>query len=119
VRRILIIGPGGAGKSALARELGRRLGLEVFHLDKLHWRPVPAGPPKAEWLRTLEELAARDSWIMDSSYSGSLEQRLARCDTVVFLDMPRCSVYGDSPVGDSPTAGPRRGPTWPPAARSA
>lgn len=89
MRRILIIGPGGAGKSTLARRLGERLGLEVFHLDKFYWRQGWVEPSRDEWLRTLEGLTARDSWIMDGNYSGSLDLRLARCDAVVFLDLPR------------------------------
>lgn len=89
VRRILIIGAGGAGKSTLARRLGARLGIEVFHLDKLYWRPGWVETPKDEWLKTVEGLAARDSWIMDGNYSGTLEPRLARSDTVIFLDLPR------------------------------
>jgi len=89
VRRILIIGPGGAGKSTLARALGRRLGLEVFHLDKFYWRPGWVEPPKDEWLKILEGLTARDAWSMDGNYSGTLDLRLARCDAVVFLDLPR------------------------------
>jgi adenylate kinase family enzyme len=89
VKRILVIGPGGAGKSTLARELGRRLGLEVFHLDRLYWRAGWVEPPRQEWAKTLEELTARDSWIMDGNYSGTLELRLARADAVVLLDLPR------------------------------
>ncbi len=89
MRRILIIGPGGAGKSTLARRLGRQLGLEVFHLDKLYWRPGWVEPPKEEWLRKVEELSAGESWVMDGNYSGTLDVRLAACDTVVLLDLPR------------------------------
>jgi len=89
MRRVLIIGPGGAGKSTLARKLGARLGLEVFHLDRLYWRPGWVEPPREEWQKILAELLARDSWIMDGNYSGTLDLRLARCDTVVFLDLPR------------------------------
>ena len=89
MRRVLIIGPGGAGKSTLARRLGAQLGLEVFHLDKFYWRPGWVETPKGEWLKTVEGLAARDSWIMDGNYSGSFDLRLARSDTVILLDLPR------------------------------
>ena len=35
MRRIMIIGSGGAGKSTLARKLGQHLGIPVVHLDAL------------------------------------------------------------------------------------
>jgi adenylate kinase family enzyme len=89
MRRILVIGSGGAGKSTLARRLGRRLGLEVLHLDVFFWRPGWVETPKDEWRRTIEGLCARESWVMDGNFSGTLDVRLAACDTVVFLDLPR------------------------------
>jgi len=89
MKRALVIGSGGAGKSTFSRRLGERLGLEVIHLDVAHWRPGWVEPPKEEWRRTVEDLCARESWVMDGNYSGTLESRLAACDTVVFLDLPR------------------------------
>jgi adenylate kinase family enzyme len=89
MRKILVVGPGGAGKSVLARRLGERLGIEVVHLDKFYWRPGWVETPKDVWLRTVEGLAGRDAWIMDGNYSGTLGVRFAACDAVVFLDMPR------------------------------
>jgi adenylate kinase family enzyme len=89
MRRVLIIGPGGAGKSTMARRLGERLGLEVLHLDKFYWRAGWVETPKDEWLKIVAGLSARDAWIMDGNYSGTLDLRLARSDAVVFLDLPR------------------------------
>lgn len=89
MRKILVIGSGGAGKSVFARRLGERLGLEVIHLDRLYWRPGWVEPPKDEWRRTVERLVGGDAWVMDGNYSGTLEVRLAACDAVVFLDLPR------------------------------
>ena len=89
MRKVLVIGPGGAGKSVFANRLGELLNIEVLHLDKFHWRPGWVELPKVEWLKTLKELLGRDSWIMDGNYSGTLDIRLEACDTVIFLDMPR------------------------------
>ena len=89
MRKVLVIGSGGAGKSTFALRLGARLGLEVIHLDKEHWRPGWVEPPQDEWRRRVEELVARDAWVMDGNYSGTLDVRLAACDTVIFLDLPR------------------------------
>jgi adenylate kinase family enzyme len=89
MRRVLVIGSGGAGKSTLARRLGARLGLEVIHLDTLYWRAGWVEPPKEEWGAQVAELLRRDAWVMDGNYSGTLAERLAACDAVVFLDLPR------------------------------
>ncbi|HEX7957054.1 MAG TPA: DNA topology modulation protein, partial [Pyrinomonadaceae bacterium] len=89
MKRVLLVGSGGSGKSTLARRLGARLGLEVIHLDKLYWLPGWVEPPKEVWEKKVEELCARRAWVMDGNYSGTLEQRLAACDTAVFLDLPR------------------------------
>ena len=89
MQRILVIGSGGAGKSTLAVTLAGRLGLPLIHLDRHYWhagwRPTPSG----EWERIVAALAAEPRWVMDGNYGGTLDLRLQRCDTVVFLDLPR------------------------------
>jgi len=89
MKRVLVIGPGGAGKSTLAKRLGELLNLEVLHLDKLYWQSGWIEMPKPEWRKTVEELLRRDAWIMDGNYSGTLDIRFEACDTVIFLDMAR------------------------------
>ncbi len=88
MKKILVIGSGGAGKSTFAKRLGELLGINVIHLDALYWQPGWVEPPKEEWAAIVETLLSGDAWIMDGNYSGTLEQRLAACDAVVFLDLP-------------------------------
>jgi adenylate kinase family enzyme len=76
VRRVAVIGCGGAGKTTLARALGARLGLPVVHSD-FH-RPG--------WEELHEELIAGDEWVIDAMRLNTLDERVARADTVVFLD---------------------------------
>lgn len=89
MRKILVIGSGGAGKSTFAKRLGTRLKIKVIHLDALYWKPGWVETPKAEWLKRVEELLKEGSWIMDGNYSGTLDARLESSDTVIFLDLPR------------------------------
>ena len=89
MQRVLVIGSGGAGKTTFSMQLGAATGLPVVHLDALHWRAGWTAAPKDEWLQIVDEIVARDAWIMDGNYGGTLERRLAACDTVIFLDLPR------------------------------
>lgn len=85
----MLIGSGGSGKSTLARRMGAILGLPVYHLDRLHWKPGWVSTPKEEWRGLQVRLCAEPTWIIDGNYGGTLDLRLAACDTVIFLDLSR------------------------------
>lgn len=88
MRRVAVIGCGGAGKTTLARELGRRLDLPVLHVDGHYWRG--AGARRGDdWAEIHGQLIAGDRWILDGMKPGLLAERLERADTAVFLDLPR------------------------------
>lgn len=88
VNKIAIIGSGGAGKSTLAQALGNILHLPVIHLDALYWHPgwVPTG--ESDWDMQMEELVAREQWIIDGNYGRTIDIRLEAADTIIFLDYP-------------------------------
>jgi len=88
MKRIAIIGPGGAGKSTLARQIGAKTGLPVVHLDAVYWHKGWVETPKVEWAETARELASRPEWILDGNYGGTMDLRLAASDTIIFLDLP-------------------------------
>ncbi len=89
MQRVLVIGSGGAGKSTTAAQLAELTGLPLVHLDACYWKPGWEETPKAEWATTVEQLVAEPRWVMDGNYGGTMSQRLAACDTVVFLDLSR------------------------------
>jgi adenylate kinase family enzyme len=88
MRRIVIVGTYGAGKTTLAAKLGSLLGLEVHHLDALRWLPGWQLRPFDEWLTISGRLVENDAWILDGNFEHTLELRLRRADTVIVLDFP-------------------------------
>ena len=89
MRRVLIIGCGGAGKSTLARQLSHVTGLPLVGLDRAYWRPGWIEPSKAEWRETIEKLVAEPDWVMDGNYSATFDLRMPRADMAIWLDYPR------------------------------
>ena len=89
MERIVIIGCPGSGKSTLARELGDKLNLPVVHLDRLWWTKGWQNVSREEFDSRLENALNLDRWIIDGNYSRTLETRLQRCDTVIYLDYSR------------------------------
>jgi adenylate kinase family enzyme len=89
MKKILVIGSGGAGKSTFSVRLGKLLNIEVIHLDVLYWCPGWVETPKPEWREKVGELVKRETWIIDGNYSGTFDIRFAACDTVIFLDVAR------------------------------
>ena len=89
MKRVLVIGPCGAGKTVFSKRLGEVLNLPVIHLDALYWRAGWQPTPSNEWHRIVKEVTSGTSWIMDGNYGGTLRDRLRRADSVIFLDLPR------------------------------
>jgi adenylate kinase family enzyme len=89
MQRVAVVGPGGAGKSTFAAELGRRTGLPVIHLDRHFWRPGWVEPAREDWRKVQADLVAGDRWIADGNYGGTFDIRFERADTVIVFQPPR------------------------------
>lgn len=88
MRRVMVIGGSGAGKSWFARRLGLRTGLPVVHMDQLFWEPGWVAAEEQVFLGRVAAAIAGDRWVMEGNYSRTWPMRLARADTVIFLDIP-------------------------------
>jgi adenylate kinase family enzyme len=86
VKRIVVTGPAGAGKSELARQIGAQLGIRVVHLDTLFWKPGWVATPATEWEALQRRELAAEPWIVDSQADDMLPDWLLAADTIVFLD---------------------------------
>ena len=89
MKRVVVIGSGGSGKSTFSRELGQITGLPVVHLDKLFWHPNWTRTPEDEWHEIVRRECQAPEWIMDGNFGGTRRIRMQAADTVILLDLPR------------------------------
>ena len=88
MKKILILGCPGAGKSTFARKLRDKTGLPLYYLDMIWHKPDRTTITKQEFDAKLSEIIKQEEWIIDGNYGRTLEMRFKECDTVFFLDLP-------------------------------
>lgn len=89
MKRILVIGCCGAGKSTFSQWLSARLNLPLVHLDRLFWKPGWNEQESAIFRDLLQVELECDAWIIDGNYLSTLPLRLKYADTVIWLDFNR------------------------------
>ena len=84
----MVVGGAGSGKSSVAVELGRLTGLPVRHMDHIHWQPGWIERSKEEKDRLTRAVHAEEAWIFEGGHSRTYDERAARADTLIWLDLP-------------------------------
>lgn len=88
MKKAIIIGCPGSGKSTFARALHEITHLPLVHLDLLFWNADHTNVSREIFCERLEAAMQRDGWIIDGNFSFTMEKRMVACDTVFFLDYP-------------------------------
>lgn len=88
-KKIIIIGCGGSGKTTFAKELSKKTGFPVVHLDQLYWRAGWKHASQAEFDSLLKDELVKDSWIMDGNFNRTIQERVKYCDAIIYFDFPR------------------------------
>lgn len=88
MKKIIVIGSPGSGKSTFSRKLRDKTGLPLFYLDMLWHKPDKTNISTEEFDHRLGKIMQQNEWIIDGNYLRTLEMRLQACDTVFFLDYP-------------------------------
>lgn len=88
MKRIMVIGCPGSGKSTFSRELHSITGIPLFHLDMMNWNADRTTVDKVVFRERLSDTIKKREWIIDGNYGSTIELRLKECDTVIFLDYP-------------------------------
>lgn len=88
MKRVAVLGGPGSGKSTIAIALGQKTGLPVYHMDQIHWCSGWVPRETEDKDRMTCEVHARERWIFEGGHSRTMPERLARADTVFWLDLP-------------------------------
>ncbi len=88
MKRVMIIGGSGAGKSWLAARLAEVTGLPLIHVDKFYFHPGWKLRPREETQALVRTAAMTESWIIEGNNPDSFADRLARADHLIFIDCP-------------------------------
>ena len=88
MKKVVVIGSPGAGKSVFSRKLEKVTGLPLYHLDMLYHNEDGTHITREELIEKLSEIFKEDKWIIDGNYQKTLELRIQQCDTVFLLDFP-------------------------------
>lgn len=88
MKKIIVIGCSGSGKSTFARKLSALTNIPLYYLDMILYKPDRTTLSREEFDARLKKLMRRQEWIIDGNYQRTLEMRLKECDTVFLLDIP-------------------------------
>ena len=86
MKRVIVIGCPGSGKSIFSKALHNCTGIPLYHLDMMFWNADRTTVEKTIFRQRLSNVLQLDEWIIDGNYQSTIELRLQACDTVFFLD---------------------------------
>ena len=88
MKKVIVIGCPGSGKSTVSRALHNKTDIPLYHLDMMYWNADRTTVEKSAFIERLSSVLEKDEWIIDGNYGATMELRMAACDTVIFLDYP-------------------------------
>ena len=89
MKRILVIGCPGAGKTYFSKRLSKILNLPLVHMDNLYWNKDKTSVDLDTLKARLQPYLEKEEWIIDGNYHKTLEMRLPYASDVFVLDLPR------------------------------
>lgn len=88
MKRVIIIGGNGSGKTTFAYKLAEQTKLPLVHTDSIYWRDNWESVSRHEFDEILQVELDKDEWIIDGNNIRSIPERLKVCDTVFYFDFP-------------------------------
>lgn len=88
MKKVIVIGCPGSGKTTFAEKLNKCTGLPLFYLDAIWHKPDKTHISRDEYDKLMDEIFKMDKWIIDGNYKRTIEKRIENCDTVFLFDLP-------------------------------
>lgn len=88
MKKIIIIGCPGSGKTTFAEKLQRTINLPLYYLDTIWHKPDRTHISREEYDKKLSEIFQTEEWIIDGNYSRTIEERIQKSDTIFLFDLP-------------------------------
>ena len=89
-KRILVLGVSASGKSTFSRKLADKMGMPLFHVDALMWKPGWQYIGDEATIAKLQEIGAGEEWIIEGYIEKGIRAFLfERADSIIYLDYPR------------------------------
>ena len=90
MKKVIIVGSPGSGKSIFAAKLHDTTGMPLVHLDfYYHQLKYNYYNDRAAWVARVQQLMQPGEWIMDGNYKSTIAMRCQAADTIILFDMPR------------------------------
>lgn len=87
MKKVIVIGCPGSGKTTFAEKLNKCTGLPLYYLDAIWHKPDQTHIPREKFDQRISEIFATPEWIIDGNYNRTIEARLKECDTVFLFDL--------------------------------
>lgn len=92
IRRAVVVGTSGSGKSTFARQLAEKLGCPHIELDSVYWQDNWQPREDTDLFAALSEATSGQFWVLDGNYTRTRGVTWAKADTIIWLDYPRALV---------------------------
>lgn len=94
LRRVLVVGTSGSGKTAFASALAERLETSHIELDALYWGENWVPNPEADYIEALSSALESEMWVIDGNISPQNSAMLHRATSIVWLNYSFPVVFG-------------------------
>ncbi|KZN34602.1 hypothetical protein N480_21490 [Pseudoalteromonas luteoviolacea S2607] len=94
MKKVMVFGKPGSGKSTLSKRLANKLGLPLHQIDLMASQPNGLAVGRSQFEQVHSRLLCSESWICDGlGPISAFNQRLELADTLIYIDLPYSISY--------------------------